>query len=170
MLAQYSCCGIPGCGIPGYIILQIALLAFVYYKAEEYGMDPLIWLIAVLIFGPIAFTLFVILILTQSRGPRRKYNEPLPRMGKPSAGEYIPPASEPPKSSAPDANFRDDELDLLLEQGKISEARKRMRDMIETARGMNDITTVRNYSQYVPRINKAAARLRKEDNSRPPDF
>jgi hypothetical protein len=164
MLEHYSCCGVPGFGIPGYIILQIALLAFVWYKAEEYGMDPLVWLIAVLLFGPLAFIVFVILILSQSRAPRRKYDEPMPPMGKSTSGEYIPPPPEPVKSSAPDPNFRDDRLEELLESGKTSEARKYMREMIETARDMNDITTVRNYSQYVSRINKAATRKREEDN------
>ena len=167
---SYTCCGIPGLGVPCYILLQFALLGFVWYKAEEYGMDSMTWLIAVFIFGPLAFAIFVILILIQGKGPKRAREEAhAPRASKYQhrAQAQSQPSSLPAEetSARVDMEFRDEQLDRLIEEGRFSKAREYLRDMIQIAREMNDETSLRNYSQYEVRINKAAMNKRRTDKA-----
>ena len=109
------------------------------------------------LFGLFAFIpfIFVAHIASQSQGRKSAAGYPV----QPGVYGGQPPGGLPlagPKSRPPDPDFRDDFLDGLIDDGRLSEARKYLREMIEMARSMHDETGLRNYAQYEPRINKAA--------------
>ena len=163
---SYTCCGIPGLAIPFYVAIQVGLLAFVYYKAEQYGMDAMLWLVLVFIFGPVAFGLFLLLILFQTRGPRRLEREGMPpgRVKYKRKAEYMSLPSQPLPAATDD--FYDERLERLIQDGRLSEAREYLRDMIQVAREMKDEAALRHYSRYEPKINKAAM----DNTKKPKDF
>lgn len=146
-------------------IINLILILFVWFKAEEYGMDPFVWVIAVFFFGPLAFGVFLFLVLSQTR-VRGKQASGYPPAGYRSKNDYIP--DEPSReTSAVNPDFRDDHLDDLITDGEFGKARAYMREMIQVARDTQDEGAVRNYSQYSPRINNAAmeAEKRKKKDS-----
>ena len=151
-------CGHGICSMYSYGIINLLLLIFVWVKADDYGMDPLLWLIAVFFFGPIAFGLFLILALSQSRVRRRPEPEE-PFHYRPKQ-EYIPEEAER-QTTRLNAEFRDEELDSLIAREDFGKARVHLREMIQIARDAHDEGMVRNYSQYSPRINKAAMEAEK---------
>ena len=72
----------------------------------------------------------------------------------------IPPPIVPPPMQ-PEADFRDEKLEALINEGKLSEARKYLRDMIAVAREMNDIRCEANYEKYEHAIDEASMQGRR---------
>ena len=151
-------CGHGFCSMYTYGIISLLLLIFVWVKADDYGMDPTLWVVAVFFFGPIAFGLFLILAMGQSRMRRRP--EPTEPFHYTPKQEYIP--DEPDRQTTRiDASFRDEELESLIADEEFGKARTHLREMIQIARDTHDEGMVRNYSQYSPRINNAAMEAEK---------
>ena len=71
--------------------------------------------------------------------------------GKP----ILPPPAYPPPLPV-ERGFRDEQLEALINEGKLREARKYLRDMVAIAREMNDKQTEANYEQYEQEIELAS--------------
>ena len=152
-------CGYGLCSIYTYGIISLLLLLFVWIKAEDYGMDPVLWVVAVFFFGPLAFAIFLMLALSQTR-VRGSVERKGPPGGYTPKEDYIPdkPHRETTRLST---DFRDEQLDLLITEEEFGKARVYLREMIQMARDAQDEGMVRNYSRYSPRINNAAMEAEK---------
>ena len=152
-------CGYGLCSIYTYGIVSLLFLLFVWFKADDYGMDPVLWVIAVFFFGPLAFAIFLMLALSQTRVRGRG------EMVGPSGGytpkeDYIP--DKPHRETTRlDSDFRDEQLEGLIAGEEFSKARAYLQEMIQMARDARDEGMVRNYRQYSPRINNAAMEAEK---------
>ena len=98
-------------------------------------------------------------IQPSSRAPSI-YNGVYDRKESPSLTGASPESGDP--------EFRDEELERLIEDGELIAARKYLREVIQVAREMNEMKVVRNYEQYEARISKAATdsrRMRGDDGN-----
>ena len=122
-------------------------------------MDPVLWVVAVFFFGPIAFAIFLMLALSQTRVRGRGETEG-PSGGYTPKDDYIP--DKPHRETTHlDTDFRDEQLEVLIADEEFGKARAYLREMIQMARDAQDEGMVRNYSQYSPRINNAAMEAEK---------
>lgn len=147
-----------------YCVIELLVLALwifiatrVYHRAEELDMNATVWAIVVFLFGIIALIIFMFASWGAANAQKQRGMAGYPVRGGVYGGQ---PTGQGPMPAArtgpPDPDFRDEWLDELITDGKLSEARKYLREMIDMARSMGDQTGVRNYAQYEPRINKAA--------------
>ena len=139
------------------IVLWIYIATRVYHRAEELGMSATLWAIIVFLFSLLALLIFWAVssdvARKQAAGGTAGYPIHSGVYGGQSAGQAPAPEA---RTGPPDPDFRDEHLEELIEDGKLSEARKYLREMINMAREMNDQTGLRNYANYEPKINKAA--------------
>jgi len=161
-----------GGAIFGFIILlvHIAILAWVYSDANEKGHSGCLWAFLVFFFGLFALAAYLIFFhgfpaTTSHRAVdrsedlqyRSKYRGAAPPSGSwQSSGQWGQPSA---MTSAPtaDPGFRDDELDKLISEGKLTEARAYLRDMQAVAREMGDTKGLANYRLYEGKISRAAS-------------
>ena len=149
-------------------LLPLLLLFWIYGDAEENGQSGCLWVILVMIFSYPALIVYLLLFhgmpaMRRPSSPRRDEDLQYRSMYRSEISDpgtkYPNTWGEPSKMvSAPkgDADFFDEELDKLIMAGKISEARKYMRDMISMAKEMGDSKGMANYKLYESRINRAA--------------
>lgn len=167
----------PSCGthVPWIIsligfVIWILVLVWVYNDAEANGNGGCLWVFLVWFFGLVGLAVYLI-FFHPSPVPRRHratnrnadflYRAQYCSPGRSGSGPGPLPStwgSDPQGSGAtPDADFRDDELERLINAGKFSEARAYLRDMLSIAREMNDAKGMANYRQYEIRIARAAS-------------
>ncbi len=156
------------------LAIIIAMLWATYSLAESHNKNGCVWMVIVFIFGIWGFAIFIIYILvtgSQEKRARDQYGgRPGTYGGRPPTTGYGGPsqpygAPQQMKVEA-DTGFRDYELDDLIENGQLSEARKYLTDMLKMAKEMGDDKGYANYKQYEKRITAAASdptRRRRQD-------
>ncbi len=146
-------------------IFQVLLVIWVYMDADEHGQDGFIWAVIVLFFGLPALVVYF-LFFRQGIAPPRKHkavsrSEDFTIRARYTGGRGKQDmvgsnGNRREAGVAADPDFTDPDLDRLIAQGKLSEAREWLNDMVEIAKEMNDSKAVRNYRQYQARIDRAA--------------
>lgn len=97
-------------------------------------------------------------------------DDPFPRYRYGRETGLPPPIISP--HVKPDPDFRDDELERIISEGRLSDARKYLEGQIQMAREMRDKKTEINYRQYERKITEAAMqpkRLKPWDDDAPND-
>jgi hypothetical protein len=170
--SPYDGCAATECAI--YFVLMLVWLVIailVYREAEKFGMNGCLWAAVVFFFGLIGVIIYVIVSRlernAQARGAPTGYGA---RTGIPGGPQPGPALYSTTTSTAPDPGFRDEQLDELIDEGRLGEARNYLREMIQMAREMNDMKGIRNYSQYEVRINKAAMDSRRRSKRRDEEY
>jgi hypothetical protein len=140
---------------PLFIIWLLAwlispVLAFLVYRdAKKNNMGHVVWAAVVFLSGIPGALIY--LAVKNSFLTREKLWDALHQESKERQGYKTPPIPPPP----PDPNFRDAHLDGLIADGRLGEAHRYLRERIRAALEADDLTSIRNYSQYEERINKA---------------
>lgn len=173
-------CGSGSCSTPAAFSLIWSLIGFViwllvigwiYSDAEAQARSGCLWAALFFFFGFLALAIYLIFFhgisaLDRHRavnrgndlGYRSMYRQPQPDAGTWKAPNMWGTASAASTPATADPDFRDLELDRLIKEGKLSEAREYLRDMINVAKEMGDSKGLANYRQYESRISRAAAR------------
>lgn len=147
-------------------LVWIAILFWVYSSAEDNFNSGCLWFIIVFIFGFLGLIVYLIVYISSRRASGHRAvdrnadlnvraiyrNGSGPQSPSGQWGQSAPTS----RGIKPDPNFRDEDLDRLIEAGKLAEAREYLRDMKSLAREMNDTTTLNNYNQYDRKIATAS--------------
>ena len=132
------------------LVINVALVVWVYNDAERKGEDGLVWVAIVLIGGLVGLIAYMLL----TGGPAlpqkpivldEDYDERAIRAKYRSGGKEIPDVW---KGSTGDPDFSDPELDRLLAEKDFDSARTYLRDMQKIAREMDDSKGLANYAKY----------------------
>lgn len=152
-----------------YFIFQIAIIIWIYNDAETHNNTGLFWVLLVFIFQFPAVVVYLVLFRGASIGPARQHkaigrNEDFIIRAKYTA-RYKKGRGRTPDTggtmagTAPvEIDFTDITLDRLLEDGKLSDARAYLEDMLQIAKDMNDRESYKNYSSYQAKIASAQKR------------
>ena len=134
-----------------YLCVWMFFLYYTYTKAEDQGRGGCLWVIIVLVFGPLGFAVFLFISLGDDWAGRSRDR----REYRPKPGVYggYPKQTVPPLAKVKaDQNFRDDHLDKLIDDGNVKQARDYLKGMIELAKEMNDTQGLANYEQYKAKL------------------
>lgn len=150
-------------------IIHIAIIIWIYNDAETHNNTGLIWVLLVIFFPFLAVVVYLVLFRGASIGPARQHkavgrNEDFNirakytaryKKGRGTTGD----TGGTMAGTAPAViDFTDITLDRLLEDGKLSDARAYLEDMLQVAKDMNDEEGLKNYSSYQTKIASAQKR------------
>lgn len=152
-----------------YVIFQIAIIIWIYNDAETHNNTGLIWVLLVIFFQFPAIVVYLVLFRGASLGPARQHkaigrNEDFIIRAKYTArykkgrGQTGDTGGTMAGTAPVDIEFSDITLDRLLEDGKLSDARAYLEDMLRIAKDMSDEEGLKNYSSYQTKIASAQKR------------
>jgi hypothetical protein len=141
------------------LVINVALVVWVYNDAERKGEDGGLW-VAIVLIGGLAGLIAYILVSGGPALPQKPivldedYDERAIRAKYRSGGKEMPDVW---KGSPGDPGFSDPELDRLLAEKDFNGARTYLRDMQKIAREMNDAKALANYAKYENKIMRASS-------------
>ena len=136
----------------------LAMVLLVYYDQRLNGRSGIGWAALVLLTGPVGFVIYFLynrdtLDLAAKRHKKDRLKEALE--------SKIPPHPEPedrsylsalPASLTGETPFADPELDALIREGRIVEAREHLQRVIKLSEDMGDTHLAHKYDWYVSRL------------------
>jgi len=158
-------------------LLYIAVLGWVYSDAEDKGHMGCLWVLLCLILGPLGLIVYLLFFhgfpaTDHHQSPKREDDLKFRSMYRGDAngvplkqGESGQWGTKVPMKSLgkADETFQDEELERLIRNEKLSEARVYLKDMQSLAREMNDSRGLVNYAKYESIIGRAATKAGKND-------
>jgi len=133
--------------VGGAAVAIVALIGIICFK--EYGVERLLDNMLVVALVVSAFSAFWGLWYYD-----RAYRRGEAKWGRHLSRKLPPPVRPPPPQGSPD--FHDEELDRLIEAGKLIDARKRLSEIIKVAKEIQDVNVLANYRQYEIRLKEAS--------------
>lgn len=136
-------------GIAGLAVTAL-LIVWIYGDAELHGQDGAFWAVIVLFFSlPGAMVYFFFF----RHGFAIKFGKKPAESRPPRAVHPVVPRGP----TQPDTGFFDEELDLLISEGRFDDARAYLEKTVRIMREMGDEKGLANYLQYEWRIERAAS-------------
>lgn len=141
-------------------IIWLALAMIVYHDQRLNGRSGIGWAVLTLVTGPIGFIIYFLynndtLALAGNRAKKKNLIEKL--------GSKEPPRREredhsylsaPPDNLVIEPVFSDTELDALIRDGKITEAREHLERALKLAADMGDTEFAHKYEGYAATIER----------------
>lgn len=135
-------------------VIGLILALWVYIDAQDHGQDGLVWAVIVF-FLQIPALIVYFLFFRQGIAPAEKHTAVSRSDDFLYRSKYRTQDLSGDRKKAtmagvapPDPDFSDPELERLISERKLSEARGYLKDMIQIAREMNDQKSLRNYKKY----------------------
>ena len=146
--------------------IELAIIVWIYNDAESNYNSGCLWLILVWFFGPLALIAYLIISFRDkrivdhravNRSDDFEYRSRYRPSTRPTPIIYGAKLSQP-EISSPDPGFVDEAAEKLIRDGKLSEARQHVKDMMAVAREMSDQRMIANYRKYEAKIAEASKR------------
>jgi hypothetical protein len=142
-----------------YGVFVIAMAMVVYHDQKLNGRSGIGWALLVLATGPIGLVIYWIynqdtIALAGSRMKKKNLIEKLgsnqpPRRDREDRS-YL---SAPPETLVVEASFSDPDLDALIRDGNISDARQHLDRILKLASDMGDTELASKYEAYAAKLN-----------------
>ncbi len=135
-----------------WCFVHLCIIYYLYRKANEHGLNGIIWAL-----GGLFLHIFGLLLFTYLTTEKDQVNV---RNGAPAVAEHrelrFPwdPAPEP-EIPEPTEEFHDEEIEKLIGEKRFNDARKLLMSMLNVARDMRDEDAIKNLQPYDERIDEA---------------